>query len=203
MKNSDRESIMEDSHTKPYLTFRISGETFACDVGQVREVLDLIPITRVPGANAFMRGVVNVRGMVVPVMDLHGRFCVENTEQTQETRIVVMELSRDGQTNGIGVIADSVHEVINLDPGAIQPPPRLGNRNVRRFLRGILRTDKEFIMLLDMEEVFADDDEACIDLAGLSTSPAREKGVFKPKTTAGPDPATGKDAGEIRASEAV
>lgn len=152
--------IMETSR---YLTFKLEDEVFALDVGQVREVLDLSPITKVPKAPPFMRGVINVRGSVVPVVDLRLKFGMPEIETTLDTRIVVMELSLDSETVVVGAIADSVHEVMELESGHIEPPPKIGSRWRTEFIKGIGKRDDRFIIILDIDRIFSSDELAIVE----------------------------------------
>lgn len=151
------------TETGQYLTFRLGEEVFALDVVQVREVLDLTPITKVPGTPPFMRGVINVRGSVVPVMDMRRKFGLSGTENTQDTRIIVMELALGGEINVIGTLADAVEEVLDLEPGQIEPPPRIGMRWRTEFIRGIGKRDELFIIILDIDRVFSTDELALVE----------------------------------------
>ncbi len=148
-----------------YLTFKLGEEVFALDVAQVREVLDLSTITKVPGAPEFMRGVINVRGNVVPVMDLRLKFGLSKTENTVDTRIVVMELFLEGETTVLGAMADSVDEVIELDPTQIEPPPKIGSRWKTEFIKGIGKNNDLFIIILDINRVFSTDELAIAEAA--------------------------------------
>lgn len=146
-----------DNH---YITFRLGEELFAITVGQVREILEMSPITKVPTAPEYMRGVVNVRGKAIPVADLRLKFGLAPAAGTHSTRIVVMELAVDGETAVIGGIADSVHEVIEIEPGQISPPPRLAMRWRSELIRGMHRRGDEFIIILDIQAVFSSEDAA-------------------------------------------
>jgi len=103
-----------------YLTFKLGDEMFAIDVSQVREILDVTTITKVPRAPAFMRGVINVRGSVVPVVDLRLKFEMDKTQQTVDTRIVVMEIELDGELTTIGTLADAVSNVMDIEASRIE-----------------------------------------------------------------------------------
>ena len=118
------------TETAQYITFKLGDELFAINVAQVREVLELPLITKVPTAPGYMRGVVNVRGKAIPVVDLRLKFGLPSTPDTINSRIVVLELELDGETTVVGGIADSVHEVIELEADQINPPPRIARRNV-------------------------------------------------------------------------
>jgi len=138
-----------------YITFKLGDELFAIDVAQVREVLELPLITRVPTAPAYMRGVVNVRGKAVPVVDLRTKFGLPVTAETLASRIIVMELDLDGESTVIGGITDSVHEVIELEAGQIEPPPRIAMRWRTELIKGMGRRGDEFIIILNIGAVFS------------------------------------------------
>jgi purine-binding chemotaxis protein CheW len=158
------------SETSQYLTFKLDEEIFALDVSQVREVLDLSPITKVPRSPDFMRGVINVRGSVVPVADLRMKFGIPKTEPTVDTRIVVMEITIDEETTVLGALADAVEEVIELDPDKIEKPPRIGTRWRTEFIKGIGKQDDHFIIILDIDRVFSTDELLLADAAGSEAS---------------------------------
>jgi len=148
-------SVTEITETRQYLTFRLGEEVFATDVAKVREVLDFTNITKIPRTPDFMRGVINLRGNVVPVVDLRLCFEMSKTEKTVNTCIVVMEMLVDGESNVIGALADSVEEVIDLEPENIQPPPRIGTKIRTDFIKGMGKRDSELIMILDIDRVFS------------------------------------------------
>ena len=138
-----------------YLTFRLGEEMFALDVSQVREILDVTTITKVPRSPAFMRGVINVRGSVVPVVDLSLKFGMEKIERTLDTRIVVMEISLDGEITVIGALADAVHNVMEMEASQIEAAPKIGAKWNTEFIRGIGKHDNEFIIILDVDRIFS------------------------------------------------
>lgn len=144
----------EITETSQYLTFKLGDELFAIPVAQVREVLEASHITKVPTAPEYMQGVVNVRGKAIPVVDLRIKFGLTKNQETVNTRIVVMELDLDGEVTVVGGVADSVHEVIELEPGQINPPPRIAMRWRTELIRGMGRRGDEFIIILDMAAVF-------------------------------------------------
>ena len=114
-------SVNEITETRQYLTFKLGNEVFATDVAKVREVLDLTTITQIPRTPEFMAGVINLRGSVVPVVDLRLCFEMSKTVSTRNTCIVVVEVLLDDEPTVIGALADSVEEVIDLEPEQIQP----------------------------------------------------------------------------------
>jgi purine-binding chemotaxis protein CheW len=146
---------MSTAQTLQFLTYRLGDEMFAVGVAQVREVLELAPITKVPTAPPYMRGVVNVRGTAIPVVDLRLKFGLPPKADTLHTRIIVLELKLDGEPCVIGGIADSVHEVIELDPAQTAPPPTIAMRWRSDFIRGMGRRGDDFIIILDIDAVFS------------------------------------------------
>ena len=148
-------SVSEITETRQYLTFKLGNEVFATDVAKVREVLDFTTITEIPRTPDFMSGVINLRGNVVPVVDLRLCFEMSETEKTVNTCIVVMEMMVEGESNVIGALADSVEEVIDLEPEQIQPPPRIGTRIRTDFIKGMGKRDAQLIMILDIDRVFS------------------------------------------------
>jgi len=120
-------------------------------------------ITKVPTAPNYMRGVVNVRGKAIPVVDLRLRFGLPVTADTVSTRVIVMELLLDGETTVLGGVADSVHEVIEIDPANINPPPSIAMRWRTDFIQGMGRRGDEFIIILDINAVFASEELAMVD----------------------------------------
>ena len=155
----------EIKETRQYLTFKLDEEVFAIDVAKVREVLDFTSITKIPRTPDYMSGVINLRGSVVPVVDLRLCFEMTKTNKTVNTCIVVVEVLLDGEPTVIGALADSVEEVIDLEPEQIQPAPRLGTSIKTDFIRGMGKRDAQFLMILDIDRVFSAD-----ELAGLHMS---------------------------------
>lgn len=149
------------TETRQYITFKLGEEWFAVDVAQVREVLEVSQITRVPTAPDYMRGVVNVRGQATPVVDLRLRFGLAKAADTVQTRILVLELDLDGEATVLGGIADSVHEVIELDPSSILPAPAIAMRWRSEFIQGMGKRGDDFIILLDLAAIFSTE-ELCV-----------------------------------------
>jgi len=154
------------TETTQYLSFKLDEEEFALDISRVREVLDFTKITRVPQTPGYMRGVINLRGSVIPVVDLNKKFGIKDTTQTVNTRIIIGEVAVEGEDTILGVLADSVHEVIELEPENIEPAPKIGTKLRTEFLKGMGKRDKRFIMILDIDKAFSDDDLAVFAQAG-------------------------------------
>jgi len=151
-------SVNEITETRQYLTFRLGNEIFATDVAKVREVLDLTAITQIPRTPDFMAGVINLRGSVVPVVDLRLCFEMTGTASTRNTCIVVVEVMLENEPTVIGALADSVEEVIDLEPDQIQPAPRIGTQIRVDFIKGMGKRENNFIMILDIDRVFSADE---------------------------------------------
>ncbi|HEY6872325.1 MAG TPA: chemotaxis protein CheW [Geobacteraceae bacterium] len=141
-----------------YLTFTLAEELFALDIAKVREVLDYTAVTRVPGTPEFMRGVINLRGSVVPVVDMRLKFGMPATERGVNTCIIIVEVAVDGETTVLGAMADAVQEVLELEPDLIEPPPRIGTRLNIEFIRGMGKRDEAFLIILDIDRVFSLDE---------------------------------------------
>jgi purine-binding chemotaxis protein CheW len=144
------------------LTLDLEGEMFAIEAKHVREILDLVAITDVPRAPAFVNGLINVRGKVVPLADLRVRFGMEQKPPTVDTRIVVLELEVDGEPVIAGIRADKVHEVVEVAASALQEAPKVGMRWRPEFIRCIGKRGDDFMIVLDIARVFSADahDEA-------------------------------------------
>lgn len=159
-------SVTEISEERPYLTFELEKELFAVDVSKVREVLDFSKITKIPHTPEYMKGVINLRGSVVPVIDLRLKFGMNETETTIDTCIIVLEIDMDDETIIIGALADSVQEVFELEPSQIEPAPRLGTKFNADFLLGIGKKENLFIMILNIDKVFSSDELAIVQGTG-------------------------------------
>jgi purine-binding chemotaxis protein CheW len=141
--------------TTQYLTYKLDQETFALDIAKVREVLDFTDVTKVPRTPDFMRGVINLRGSVVPVVDLKLKFGMPKTEKSVNTCIIISEVTSDGETTVLGALADSVQEVMDLDAEHISAPPKIGTNLNTEFIKGMGKHNDQFIIILDIDKVFS------------------------------------------------
>ena len=155
-------SVTEITETRQYLTFKLGDEVFATDVAKVREVLDFTAITKIPRTPNFMSGVINLRGNVVPVVDLRLCFEMSKTVKTVNTCFIVVEVLLYGEPTVFGALADSVEEVIDLEPEQIQPAPRIGTHIRTDFIKGMGKRDAQFIMILDIDRVFSEEELAVV-----------------------------------------
>jgi purine-binding chemotaxis protein CheW len=148
------------------LTFTLGGESFGVDVAQVKEVLDIVPITRVPRSGPYMRGVINLRGMVIPVMDLSDKLGMPRGGGEENPCIIVVEMDQDGEKTAAGLLADAVQEVVEVQPDQIEPAPALGMPLDRRFIRGLAKREGGLLVLLDLDQVFSSDEIKVADPKG-------------------------------------
>ena len=191
-------ALGEMAESRTYLTFTLDQEDFAVDVAGVREVLDYTTVTRVPRTPDFMKGVINLRGSVVPVVDLRLKFGLPETEKTVDTCVIVLEVEMDGEMTVIGAIADSVREVFELNPGDIEPPPRLGTRFEAQFISGMGKHNDNFIIILDVNKVFSAHELEFFRYAEDDLPdplPEPEPGAYQPSGSA-EDPGTEADEEE-------
>jgi purine-binding chemotaxis protein CheW len=156
----------ETTETTQYLSFHLEGEEFALEISRVREVLECTKITRVPRTPAFLKGVINLRGSVVPVVDLKEKFGAGATGKTVFTRIIICEIAMDGNMAVIGALADSVHEVMDIEPRDIEPAPKIGTRLDTGFLKGMGKRDEDFVLILDIDKLFTLDEIQLVAQAG-------------------------------------
>jgi purine-binding chemotaxis protein CheW len=148
-------AVKEITEVRQYLTFKLGEEVFGLDVSKVREILEFTSITKVPRTPGFMRGVINLRGGVVPVVDMRVKFGMSATEKTVNTCIVVAEVELEGDSIVLGALVDSVQEVFELEPGQIEPAPRIGTKLKTEFIKGMGKRDDRFIILLDVDKAFS------------------------------------------------
>lgn len=150
-----------------YLTFMLGEEGFAIEISRVREVLDFTDLTKVPRTPDYMRGVINLRGNVVPVVDLRLQLGMTAVEKTVDTCIVIVEVEINADMLHIGMLADSVQEVVDIDTSQIEPAPRLGTRLKTDFIKGMAKRDEKFNIILDIDKVLSGDDLLILNAAQL------------------------------------
>ncbi|MFO8049429.1 MAG: chemotaxis protein CheW [Desulfosudaceae bacterium] len=148
----------QDAQNNTYLTFHLDEELYGLNIYLVREVLEYTPVTKVPMTADFMRGVINVRGHVVPVVDLRRKFGLETAETTVNTCIIIVEMDVDGEATTMGALVDGVQEVLEIPPEQIEASPRLGSRINTRFIQGIAKLTDQFVILLNIQSIFSMDE---------------------------------------------
>jgi len=138
-----------------YLTFKLGNETFGANVGKILNILEMTKITKVPKAPDFMKGVINLRGAVLPLIDTRIKFELPETEYTANTCILVLDIELNNEPVHVGALVDSVQEVIEIDDSQIQPPPTIGSKYRSEFIEGMTKMNDDFIMLLNMDLIFS------------------------------------------------
>jgi purine-binding chemotaxis protein CheW len=151
-------NIAVDTTINSYLSFRLSEEVFAANVGKVLEILELTKITKVPKAPDYMRGVINLRGSVLPVIDTRIKFGLPLIPETVNTCIIVLSIQIDQEDLRVGALVDAVQEVLELTPDMISAPPSIGNKYRSEFIQGMGKVGDDFIMILDVDQVFSLDE---------------------------------------------
>ncbi len=149
------ESTHQTGKIISYLTFKLGEEVFAANVSKVLNILELSKVTKVPKSPRFMKGVINLRGSVLPLIDTRLKFEMEETEYTTNTCILVLDIDMAGESVHVGAIVDSVQEVIELDESLIQPAPSIGTKYKSEFIEGMAKKNDTFIMILNMDLVFS------------------------------------------------
>ena len=148
--NSDEIKKMSNS----YLSFKLENELFAAHVSKVLNILEMTKITKVPKSPAYMLGVMNLRGTVLPVVDTRMKFGLKISDNTINTCIIVLEIEIDGETVMVGALVDAVQEVLEVEAENILPPPSIGSKYKSEFIEGVTKSGENFIMILDMDKVF-------------------------------------------------
>lgn len=152
--------------TSQYLAFKLEAEVFAFDISKVREVLEFSTITKVPQTPEMMKGVINLRGAVVPVIDMRIKFGMSETEKTVNTVIIIIEIELESEPILIGALVDSVQEVIDLDADHIEPAPKIGTRLNTEFIKGMGKHNDQFLIILDIEKIFSTEELEIVQSAG-------------------------------------
>jgi len=146
-----------------FLSFKLGEEEFAANVKKVLNILEMTSITAVPKAPEYMKGVINLRGTVLPVIDTRIKFGMTPTEYTTNTCIIVLEIEIDNESIQIGALVDSVQEVLEISDNQIMPAPSIGSKYRSEFIEGVVGIDNNFIMILNMDTLFASDSIIKID----------------------------------------
>lgn len=160
---------MEDNNsasTQQYVTFSLGDELFGVEVSRTREILSLTPVTKVPQTPEYLLGVINLRGQVVPVVDMRLKLGLSAGADTEDTCIIVVDVQVDGEVITVGALADAVREVSEIHADQIEPPPRLGTRLNTEFIKGMGKVDEQFLILLEIDRIFNSDEIAIVQEAG-------------------------------------
>lgn len=148
-----------------YLTFRLAGEEYGVEILKVREIIGLLPITAVPRTPDYVKGVINLRGKVIPVVSLRTKFGMPHAEGTERTCILVVDVALTDGGLQMGLVVDEVSEVRDITADQIAPPPTFGAQVDTRFILGIGKLEDSVVLLLDIDTVLSEDELAVLDQA--------------------------------------
>ena len=162
-----------------YVTFSLGDELFGVEVTRTREILSLTPVTKVPQTPDYLLGVINLRGQVVPVVDMRLKLGMPAVEETEDTCIIVVEVQVEDESIVVGALADAVREVLEIRTDQIEPAPRLGTRLNTEFITGMGKVDDQFMILLNIDRIFSDDELTIVQDAGQVSAPAEEIGTVE------------------------
>jgi purine-binding chemotaxis protein CheW len=151
-----------ESSPAQYLTFLLGGEMFAVGILNIKEIIEYGAVTEIPMVPPFIRGVINLRGAVVPVIDLASRFGGKRSEISRRTCIVIIELTENDERQDIGVVVDAVSEVLEIPSSEIEPPPSFGARIRADFIQGMGKVNGKFVILLEVDKVLSVDEIATL-----------------------------------------
>lgn len=139
-----------------FLTFTLAEEDYGISITKIREIIGMMPVTSVPRTNDFVKGVINLRGKVIPVIDLRLRFGMPQVEYTDRTCIVIVEVVANKGTVQMGVVVDSVSEVLNIQEGDVEAPPDLSAGKRTRYIQGMAKTEESVKILIDIDKVLGE-----------------------------------------------
>ena len=151
-----------------YLTFQLDTEEYGIEILKVREIIGLMPITIVPRTPKYIRGVINLRGKIIPVIDLRIKFGMEGAEDTELTCIIVVDSHKNHELIQMGILVDTVSEVLDINESEIEPPPSFGAAVESTFIMGMAKVKKDVKTLLNIEDVL--NSEELIATAELAKS---------------------------------
>ena len=162
--------LAEVTEQTQFLTFLLAEESYAVSILRVKEIIEYDTVTRVPNLPPSIRGVINLRGAVVPVVNLAVRFGLRDSRVTKRTCVIIVEVEVGGERLVIGLMADAVSQVIDLLPADIEPPPAFGIRVRVDFLKGLGKIGKKFVLILDIDRVLSSEEVRAATAAPNATS---------------------------------
>lgn len=165
---------IDSMSSQQYVTFSLGEELFGVEVSRTREILSLAPITKVPQTPNYLLGVINLRGQVVPVVDMRLKLGLLAGEDTDDTCIIVVEVQVDGEVITVGALSDAVREVLDIRADQIELPPRLGTRLKTEFIAGMGKVDDQFMILLNIDRIFNSDDLVVVHDTGQDDATEKE-----------------------------
>ena len=172
---SRTQPVVGQQDQQQYLTFMLGGEVYAMGILAIKEIIEYGNLTEIPRMPEFIRGVINLRGAVVPVVDLGARFGKRTTNITRRTCIVIIEVAQGEESHDIGVMVDAVNEVLEISAVEIEPAPSFGADIRADFIDGMGKIDDKFVVILDVNQVLSVDEMA--SLAGVGGGETRQVAV--------------------------
>ncbi len=170
----NKASTTGESKAGKYLTFSLAEEEYGLEILKVREIIGLMDITKVPQTPQYIRGVINLRGKVIPVLELRSKFLMESKEDTQETCIIVVDVAMNQSSIQMGILVDSVSEVLDIHQSQIEEPPNFGGSVDTNFILGMGKIKNKVKILLDIDKVLGD-----VDLSTISNSDNSEDNIIE------------------------
>jgi len=149
---------LDHSVVKTYLSFKLDDEVFAINVSGVLNILEMKHVTKLPNSPGYLKGIINLRGTVLPVVDFRIKFGLPENVFSADTKIIVLSITKNGEPVLLGVIVDSVSEVLEFSPEEILPPPSIGTKYNSGFITGLWRLEDGFMMILDIDKIFSTDE---------------------------------------------
>ncbi len=162
-----------DADNSQFLTFSLAGEVYGVDILRVQEIKGWVPVTGIPNTPEYLKGVLNLRGTIVPIIDMRIRFHLETMEYTPETVIIVLSVHTDSGERVEGIVVDSVSDVLSVQAGEIKPSPDFGTNVNTEFINGLASVGEQMVMLLDIDKTLATDEISALET--LSSQPATEE----------------------------
>lgn len=182
MTEASKAGLRQAMPPRQMLTFRLGDELFAVDILRVQEIRGWSEVTRIPRSPEHVLGVLNLRGSIVPIVDLRLRFGLERAEFTPLTVIIVLSASNGSSTRELGLVVDSVSDVVDMQPDALRELPALGGRSNPELISGLASIDSKMVILLDVTQVMAMEQAPNLDGAQLAVDPAAARSVEQQPT---------------------
>jgi purine-binding chemotaxis protein CheW len=162
--------VVQALNVKQYLTFMLGGETFGIGILCIKEIIEYTGLTEVPLMPASIRGVINLRGAVVPVLDLAVRFGKQPSDVTKKTCVVIVEIRTDAERHVMGVVVDAVNAVLKIAESDIEPAPGFGAKIRADFIEGMGKVNGKFVILLNVGQVLSSEELGALSLAAQATA---------------------------------
>lgn len=166
-----REGVDSQAQAGRYLSFGLGGDFYGLEILKVQEIIGLLQVTRMPRSPEYIRGVINLRGRIIPVLDLRARFGLESHESTERSCIIVVRIDKERTTVTTGLLVDEVSEVLNVQADQIEPPPVFGDAANTDFILGMGKVNQKVVMLLDVDRILSFEDAVFDEFATPDEQP--------------------------------